>query len=108
MSGHTPGPWRAHRSEYDKPDEHSGWIRGPDGEDVCCYAGCGSHDADWNPPDFTLALAAPDLLAALKQANTQMDMAAECIEAGRYDEALLHVRSMIRQRLEVIAKAEGA
>lgn len=51
--------------------------------------------------------AAPDLLEALEAANAQMRIAYECVEAGRYDEALLHLGSMPRQRTEAIAKARG-
>jgi hypothetical protein len=54
-----------------------------------------------------LIAAAPLLLQELRGANTQMEMAAECIEAGRYDEALLHVCSMSRKRLAAIAEATG-
>jgi hypothetical protein len=51
--------------------------------------------------------AAPDLLEALEAANAQMRIAYECVEAGRYDEALLHLGGMPRQRTEAIAKARG-
>lgn len=54
-----------------------------------------------------LAAAAPELLEALEAANTQMRIAYECVEAGRYDEALLHLGSMPRQRAEALAKARG-
>lgn len=64
---HTPGPWVESPHEYNPEDSsHTGWIDGPNGTNVCRYAGCGSHQAEWpNPLDFRLALAAPDLLAAL-------------------------------------------
>ena len=49
-----------------------------------------------------------ELLEALEATNAQMRIAYECVEAGRYDEALLHLGSMPRQRTEAIAKARGA
>jgi len=69
MSKHTPGPWREDRNEYDvERGNHPGWIVGPNDEPVCEYAGCGSHEAHWeNSANFALALAAPELLAALLQ-----------------------------------------
>lgn len=47
------------------------------------------------------------LLNALEAANTQMRIAYECVEVGRYDEALLHLGSMSRQRTEAISKAKA-
>lgn len=38
------------------------------------------------------------LLEALKEAMQQMEMAAECVENGSTDEALLHLRSLMRQK----------
>lgn len=54
-----------------------------------------------------LIASAPDLVIELRQAIIQMEMAAECIENGRYDEALLHVSSLMRSKKEVLAKATG-
>ena len=54
-----------------------------------------------------LIAAAPDLLIELRQAVIQMEMAAECIESKRYDEALLHVSSLMRSKRAAIAKATG-
>ena len=48
------------------------------------------------------------LLDALKGAVAQMNFAAECVERGRHDEAILHLRSLTRGRSEIIAKAEAA
>ena len=47
-----------------------------------------------------------ELLDALKGAVAQMNFAAECVERGRHDEAVLHLRSLTRGRSEAIAKAE--
>lgn len=44
---------------------------------------------------------------ALRDALSQMDMAGDCIEAGRYDEALLHVRSLHRPKRDILHRAEG-
>ena len=49
-----------------------------------------------------------ELLDALKGAVAQMNFAAECVERGRHDEAILHLRSLTRGRSEAIAKAEAA
>ena len=49
-----------------------------------------------------------ELLDALKGAVAQMNLAAECVERGRHDEAILHLRSLTRGRSEAIAKAEAA
>lgn len=46
------------------------------------------------------------LVIELMAANAQMEAAAECIEKGRYDEALLHVRAMSGKRAEVIRLAK--
>ena len=48
-----------------------------------------------------------ELLDALKGAVAQMNLAAECVERGRHDEAILHLRSLTRGRSEAIAKAEA-
>jgi hypothetical protein len=55
------------------------------------------------PEQITVA----ELLEVLMQANSQMELAADCIEAGRISEALLHVCSLSRQRKAAIAKATG-
>ena len=48
-----------------------------------------------------------ELLDALKGAVAQMNFAAECVERGRHDEAILHLRSLTRGRSKAIAKAES-
>lgn len=51
---HTPGPWKL---------DEDGFIDG-----VNEYAGCGSHQCDWNSEDDkALVLAAPELLEALEE-----------------------------------------
>lgn len=62
MSKHTPGPWR--KWDY-------GWITGPNNQTLALATGCG--DIDWlNPDDFTLAIAAPDLLEALEELDNHI------------------------------------
>ena len=54
-----------------------------------------------------LIAAAPDLYHELEGANCQLSLAADAIEAGRLDEALLHCRSLSRLRENALAKARG-
>ena len=108
----TPGPWA-----YSTSDE--GWTFSiyqaddagftPESSDVATLF---AHTVQCDPKDIQeanarLIAAAPMLLEEFQNANVQMDMAAECIEAGRYDEALLHVRAMKRKRTAIIAAATG-
>ena len=44
------------------------------------------------------------LAEALSEANRQMDLAADCIEKGLYDEALLHLRIYAHRRMDAISK----
>jgi hypothetical protein len=115
MSAHTPGPWRFGIRDceafIEKPFDYTGpgynenpSIFGADGTEV---VGCDEYMVFSGEADARLIAAAPDLLEALSQASAQMDMAADCIEAGRIDEALLHVRSLSRLRRAAIAKATG-
>lgn len=57
--------------------------------------------------DVRLATSAPELLEQLQAAMRQMSLAYDAIQAGRTDEAMLHLGSLNRQRREVIAKALG-
>lgn len=91
---HTPGPWFL--GDW-------GHIRSVCGR-ICTVA---PKEGAANVANARLIAAAPLLLQELRGASTQMEMAAECIEAGRYDEALLHVRSMSRLRRAAIAEATG-
>ena len=110
MGNWTPGPWSvADNGIWDISVRAAGTV---------CHV---NNKGDWFPKgdsisgrsqnqmlaDAHLIAAAPVLLEELQNATVQMDMAAECIEAGRYDEALLHVRSMKRKRTAAIAKATG-
>lgn len=45
------------------------------------------------------------LAQQLLQAHGQLRMAAECLEAGRLDEALLHCNSMARVRRNALTQA---
>lgn len=59
----SPGPWVATVDTLEP-----GWINDANGNPVVEYAGCGSHSADWlNEADLKLALAAPELLEALRE-----------------------------------------
>lgn len=106
---HTPGPWKqSHRKQ-------------PNGDyitQVYCAGGETIANVAWYPVELgdgitgtsrganaRLIAAAPDLLEALQQSINQMQMAGDAIENGRYDEALLHVRSLMRSKLDAIAKA---
>lgn len=76
---HTPGPWTADIDNCDIDDDCdddgiTGWINRLDGEPVVKYAGCGTHHADWpNPDDKQLALAAPGLYEAMKDAMPYLE-----------------------------------
>jgi hypothetical protein len=99
-NGHTPGPWIIDKEErwvIHEPEGKSGTLVVPE-----IYL-----DDDEAIANARLIAAAPDLLEALEATNAQMRIAYECVEAGRYDEALLHLGSMPRQRTEAIAKARG-
>lgn len=96
MNEHMNGPWEWVRA---RTMYH---LQGPNG-----YFGV-SIRADSRAVEVrSLIAAAPILLRELCDANTQMEMAAECIEAGRHDEALLHVLSMSRKRIAAIVAATG-
>jgi hypothetical protein len=59
----TPGPWLK---------GYEGGITTTNKEDVLEYGGCGSHELQWNnPADYTLALAAPDLLKTCEHLYSQ-------------------------------------
>lgn len=105
MSKHTPGPWEIERYSSGliqivgdvreiSEDEEEGTV-------IVEQLAMG-HEADAN-----LIAAAPELFDELVKADNQMQMAYQCIEAGRYDEALLHLGSMSRPRTAAIARAKG-
>ncbi|HXE09583.1 MAG TPA: hypothetical protein VN612_16895 [Acidobacteriaceae bacterium] len=106
MNGHTPGPW----TYFVGNANGRGLIRIETAHDAKPVAGV--HIASMarggvSKANARLIAAAPLLLQELRGASTQMERAAECIEAGRYDEALLYVRSMSRSRRAAIAEATG-
>ena len=102
MSKHTPGPWYVGCE-----DEDTGEIEVISGvRPYVCLVLPGAID-DVTPANARLIAAAPDLLIELRQAVIQMEMAAECIENKRYDEALLHVSSLMRSKRAAITKATG-
>lgn len=95
-------PWKVQVNEHGAPIKE---IVANDGRAVCEVYEGDAADAVWN--NAALLAAAPDLAIQLSHAITQMEMAAECIEQLRFDEALLHVSSMMRSKKEAIAKATG-
>lgn len=109
MSKHTPGPWGIEQTD------DTNWIgfMSPDARKaeliVCTTDRCSltNEALERNDANARLIAAAPDLVIELRQAIIQMEMAAECIEKGRHDEALLHVSSLMRSKKEVFAKATG-
>ncbi|WWO60456.1 hypothetical protein [Stenotrophomonas phage SOVA965] len=117
MSKHTPGPWEVAEEDgemfvqvvnqpaschpmFDRYRIIHGYVGGDPTENPT---------ADLGTPEGNARLIAssPDLVIELRQAIIQMEMAAECIEKGRYDEALLHVSSLMRSKKKVLAKATG-
>ena len=112
MSKHTPGPWQTLPEEVDKPYIR---IRGTMiGQRykvanvlTPIYDGSDQWEADETRANARLIAAAPDLLIELQSAVIQLRAAGDAIEAGRYDEALLHARSMMGPKLKAIAKATG-
>lgn len=99
---HTPGPWKVFNAGPHYNNQAIDNLQIQYGEDGECIS-----DHVYTQADARLIAAAPELMEALERSDKQMEMAGECIEAGRYDEALLHVRSMTRQRRAAIAKARG-
>ena len=112
MNSYTKGPWAVQKAEDcmgRKLDDMVGWVVTAEDHDLWISTG-----PTWDPEhseeseaNARLIAAAPDLVIELRQAIIQMEMAAECIENGRYDEALLHVSSLMRSKKEVVAKATG-
>lgn len=98
MSKHTPGPWKlAGKTTISN-----------DGEDFClANVGTFSIEQEEAEANARLIAVAPELLEALIGAVAQMSLAADCIENGRFDEALLHIRSLSREKHAAIAKATG-
>lgn len=95
MSKHTPGPW-------------SLWGKANPSQVISYEHGFIAQTVGGNDEaNARLIAAAPELLIELRQAVIQMEMAAECIQEGRYDEALLHASSLMRSKRAAIAKATG-
>lgn len=108
-SKHTPGPWTAEKntdqSQHIKVIHHSnkpGAATRTIAKVTCRMSWSAEQKAN-----ARLIAAAPDLLEELRQAIIQMDLASECIENKRYDEALIHVSSLMRYKRAAIAKATG-
>lgn len=80
-----------------------GWIDNTQGEPVVEYSGCGSHAATWRTEgDYRLALAAPELLAALERLA---DNAEGRNLRGQTQETAL--RQAIAEARDVIAESRG-
>lgn len=105
MNSYTKGPWE----DVGANEQGERCIYGSDDSAVAVTIPCGNPDQwpDRSISNARLIVSAPDLVIELRQAIIQMEMAAECIENGRYDEALLHVSSLMRNKKKVLAKATG-
>ena len=102
MSKHTKGPWKLQSKKPELDDCPEFFLQCAEG-----YLGCIDSSRRENEANARLIAAAPELYGELVNADAQMQMAYECVEAGRYDEALLHLGAMSRTRRAAIAKARG-
>jgi len=75
MSKHTPGPWKVHLVDGALIVDDAGW-------EVAEASGDYDTDADRMEANARLIAAAPDLLAALKHARSQMQHPDELIDAA--------------------------
>lgn len=92
---HTPGPWEA------KPTVGRIVLNGSSIYGVADITG---EFARWNPDDLVLMAAAPELLAALKDAYDALDYAQAQADS---DTDRMHLTRCRRKIKPVIAKAEG-
>ncbi len=102
MSKYSKGPWSVVVNDHGSPIKE---VVGSDGRGICEIYEGDKPEAVWATAN--LIAAAPDILIELRQAVIQMEMAAECIQNGRYDEALLHASSLMHSKRAAIAKATG-
>jgi hypothetical protein len=93
MATHSPAPWH---------DAKDGWITDANGLDVCVYAGPALTIRWPNQANFQLALAAPDLLAACKEAEAALGAHGPCRNNSCKD--CRYARDKIRA---AILKAKG-
>lgn len=112
MSKHTHAPWAVQKAEDcmgRKLDDMVRWVITADDHSLWISTGptWDPEHAEESEANARLIAAAPELLIELRQAVIQMEMAAECIQNGRYDEALLHASSLMRSKRAAIAKAMG-
>ena len=110
MSKHTPGRWIVRHASYGRNgcvimDE---LYVARDGDNMSIAADISDPETgEFSMANARLIAAAPDLLDALIAADTQMQMAYECLIDYRHDEAMLHLGAMSRIRKMAIAKAKG-
>lgn len=114
MSGHTPGPWTVgshgwmNEGMLGSPSRWCGRFRriiGDDGVLARVYCGDDTDDeSDSRHPNILLITAAPELLAALKDAYDALDYAQAQVES---ETDRMHLTRCRRKIKPVIDAAEG-
>lgn len=92
---HTPGPWRA---------DHEGGFIVLNGSHAYSIRDICSDDRGWNAEDLDLLAAAPEVLAALKEAYDALDYAQAQVDS---DTDRWHLTRCRRKIKPVIDRAEG-
>ena len=105
MSKHTKGPWVVDEMTSISPADDLSL-------EIASVQNIDNVSGKWmlleeSQANARLIAAAPELYDELVQADAQMQMAYECVESGRYNEALLHLGALSRTRSAAIAKARG-
>jgi hypothetical protein len=102
---HTPGPWEVHHW-----GDNEGDIHGSDGKVVCVMRdGATPQEEDWEG-DARLIAAAPEMIAALRDAVDFINGHNECLSPathGSDQEWIDYCVSLHKSCADVIAKAEG-
>lgn len=113
---HTPGPWVAGSHGYGNvkgPGTSKKFRRVRSGDVEVARVWCGEADdnpRDSSPHDLMLILAAPELLAALRDAVEFIRGSNECLEPSTHSgdqEWIGYCVALEKSCEEVIAKAEG-